>query len=149
MLRKNKKGWIRIVEAFIAILIITGVLLTVINKGYIGKKDISEEVYDSQIVILREIQLDDSYRNAILSVEQDDLPLEWDSFTEDLGGVKTKIEGRTPAYLTCTAKICKMNEICSYSGEDKGDVYALSVAISASSSQYNPKQLKLFCSEKD
>ena len=45
---QGKRGWIRIVEAFVAILLITGVLLLVMNKGYIGKKDISGQVRDAE-----------------------------------------------------------------------------------------------------
>src|SRR3989344_493349 len=65
----DKRGWIRVVEAFVAILLIVGVLLFVINKGYIGKKDISKQVYDAEISVLREIELDDNLREEILKLE--------------------------------------------------------------------------------
>ena len=42
-IKNNKKAWIRIIEAFVALLLITGVLLIVINKGYIGKEDVSSK----------------------------------------------------------------------------------------------------------
>ncbi|MBD3247200.1 hypothetical protein GF378_01110, partial [Candidatus Pacearchaeota archaeon] len=54
---KDKRGWIRIIEAFIAVLLVAGALLIVINQGYIGKADISEQVYEVQLAILREIEL--------------------------------------------------------------------------------------------
>ncbi|GAJ11607.1 unnamed protein product, partial [marine sediment metagenome] len=63
---KNKRGWIRIVEAFVAILLVTGVLLVIINKQYIGKDDISAKVYDVELSILREIQSDTALRDSIL-----------------------------------------------------------------------------------
>jgi hypothetical protein len=31
--KKNNKGWIEIVEAFVAVLLVAGVLLFVLNKG--------------------------------------------------------------------------------------------------------------------
>ena len=67
---RNKRGWIRIVEAFIAVLLVAGILLFVINKGYIGRRDISQQVYDAQLAVLREIQLNDTLRTQIL---QEDL----------------------------------------------------------------------------
>ena len=101
---RNKRGWIRVVEAFVAILLITGVLLIVINKGYIGKKDISKQVYDTELSILREIELDDGLRNQILI-----LPL------NEVGGVVVtesnllnvwkKIKERPPEYLECEVNI--------------------------------------------
>ena len=64
----NKRGWIKIVEAFIAVLLITGVLLVIINKGYIGKQDISSKVRETLTAILREIQLDKDARTEVLGI---------------------------------------------------------------------------------
>jgi hypothetical protein len=134
---KGKQGWIKIVEAFIAILLVAGVLLFVINKGYIGKSDISDRVYQAQISILREIELDDNLRTQILNAElEGDVPQD----------VLDKIEQRKPDYLTCVAKICKMDVICE-SGETplEKDIYAQPVAITTDSESFDPRQLKLFC----
>jgi len=132
----NKRGWIRIVEAFIAVLLIAGVLLIVINKGYVGKEDISESVYKSQVAVLREIELDNTLRQKILDVELGaEVP-------ED---VLDKISNRIPSYLECGSKICGLNEICELEEYPKKDVYAQSVAITATVTDYNPRQLKLFC----
>ena len=144
VINMNKRGWIRVVEAFVAVLLITGVLLIIINKGYIGKKDISNKVYDAELSILREIELNDSLRTEILSASP--LPSEW----EDIGfpiDVKDKIEARSPEYLICVAKICELDEICIIENIDK-DVYAQAVAITATNEIYKPRQLKLFCWEK-
>lgn len=134
---RGKQGWIKIVEAFIAILLVAGVLLFVINRGYIGKSDISERVYQAQISILREIELDDNLRTQILNA--------------DLNGavpqdVLNKIEQRKPDYLTCVAEICKMDVICESNETplDK-DIYAQPVAITTDSESFDPRQLKLFC----
>ena len=142
---KNKRAWIRIVEAFVAILLIIGVLLIVLNKGYIGKKDISAEVYNVEISILREIQLNDALRNDILNANP---PVEWGDFkSEDLGVLKNKIISRLPNYLDCEAKICEVEDICVISKDLEKDVYAQSVIITTTleTPEYNPRQLKLFC----
>ena len=64
----HKKGWIRIVEAFVAILLITGVLLILLDKGYL-KEDISSKVYEAEVSILRGVQLDLELRRKEYSGE--------------------------------------------------------------------------------
>lgn len=140
----SKRAWIKIVEAFISILLITGVMLIIIDKGYIGKSDISSKVHDAQISILREIELDDNLRSEILSVVE--TPVEWKYFEENgLTNVKNKINNRVPNYLICEAKVCKLDEICVLEEYIDKDVYAQPVAITANLTKYDPKQLKLFC----
>lgn len=151
MQKMNKKGWIRIVEAAVSILIITGVLLVVINKGYIGKKDISERVYDAQISVLREIEKDENLRDIILEVNNSELPTEWDEFTGSLATIKTRINQRMleqASYLECEAKLCELDKICVLEKYIEKDVYAQATIISANLEHYQPKQIKMFCWEK-
>jgi hypothetical protein len=141
MVRKNKKGWIKIVEAVIALLLIAGVLLVVINKGYIGRNDVSKKVYDIQLSILREIELNSELRNAILEIQ--DLPVGEDDVPES---VKNKILERKPDYLTCRTRICALDDICEPDVYVDRDIYAQAVAISASPEMgYAPRKIKLFC----
>jgi len=138
MMMSNKRGWIRIVEAFIAVLLITSVLLVVINKGYIGRTDISEQVYQVQLAVLREIELDSELRTAVLTTKLGE------AFIPD--SVIARIDKRMPDYLNCTAKICELDQVCSLDRYplDK-DIYAQPVAITAEGNVYEPRQLKLFC----
>src|SRR3989344_7529675 len=49
----KRGGWLKIVEAFFAILLITGVLLFLVSKGYIGNNEgNSEKVYQIENSIL-------------------------------------------------------------------------------------------------
>ncbi len=141
-LLKQKQGWIKIIEAFIAVLLITGALLIVINKGYIGGKDISEKVYEAQKAILREIELDDDLRAEVLDAEIKEVS------NMNAKGVYDLIEKRKPDYLECEAVICELDVICALDipeeAEDK-DIYAQAVAIVAIAGKYEPRQLKLFC----
>ena len=139
---KNKKAWIRIVEAFVAILLIMGVLLIVMDKGYFKREDISAEVYKIELSILREIQLDNELREEILNTNP--LPVEWDDSDFPLE-IKNKIISRLPTYLDCEAKICAINETCVLDEIFDKEVYAQSVSIIAGLIEYNPRQLKLFC----
>jgi len=142
---KNKKGWIRIVEAFIAILLITGAILIVLNKGYLKKTDVSSQMYDIEVAILREIELDDGLREIVLKLTT--LPVKWDN-PNFPGEIKTKIMTRAPEYLNCVANICELNDVCAMDNYVDGDVYAQAVAIVANLQIYNPRQVKLFCWEK-
>ncbi len=143
---KNKRAWIKIVEAFVAILLVTSVLLIVLNKGYIEKKDISLKVYEIELSILREIQSNNSLRADILGIEKSELPVEWEDFElRGLSNVKNKIIQRTPELLDCKAKMCKMNETCSLNEYLEKDIYSQSVSIIATLKKLDYRQLKLFC----
>ena len=147
MINKNRRGWIKILEAFIAILLVAGVLLIVINKEYIGEKDISSQVYDVEISILREIQLNATLRDYVLNVNAENLPVEWkdDNFPQD---IKDKIDSRKPNYLNCEAKICWLNESCELTEYPKENIYAQAAAITTTletPEEEQLKQLKLFC----
>ena len=145
-LMRNRKGWLKIVEAFIAILLVASVALIVINRNA-GSKDISGRIYEAEISILREIQLNNTMRSLILAttpgVESDN-----ENFP---GIIKTKIIERTPNYLRCKGKICASSESCFLSNTgDIKEIYAQSVIITVApdSGEYVPKQLKLFCWQK-
>ena len=60
MQKKDIKAWLRIVEAFIAILIIIGVVLTILSKQSPGA-NISESVYEKQINILNIISKNNGF----------------------------------------------------------------------------------------
>ena len=139
----NKKGWIRIVEASIAVLFIAGVVLVVINNNELGNNDSSLKILDVEISILREIQLNSSLRAEILSSS---FPIESGEpgFPED---IENKIDSKTPGYLICVSKICSIIDECVLTAENSGSVYAESVLITTNpeSSSYDPRKLKIFC----
>ena len=141
---KNKKAWIRLAEALIAIVLISGVLALVINQSNIGEGDISKQVYTKQSLILKKIQLNSSLRTDILNSIP---PISWEEETFP-AEVKNKIIEETPADLDCVAKICQIDNVCALGEIEEeiiGDIYVRSVSIFANSETYSPKQLKLFC----
>jgi hypothetical protein len=140
----NKKGWLKIVEAFVAILLIASVLILVLNRGEIENQDFSEKIYDAEISILREIQLNNTLREITLSIPVEDLPIEEDdeNFPES---VKDKVKKRTPNYLECKSKICKMDDPCYLDEYPLKNIYAQSVAITSTIEIYDPRQVKIFC----
>ena len=141
---KDKRGFIRILEAFISILLITGVILIVINKGYLKRTNITSQVYDVGVSILREVELDEGLRSVILEIDNTELPVNWDDprFPEE---IETKVLERTPENLNCISNICKLDSICGMETYIEKDVYVQSVAIAANLDIYQPKKIKLFC----
>ena len=134
---RGKKGWIRIVEAFVAILIVTGALLIVVDRQSSDKSDISREVYEQQIKVLRAIELDDTARNEILVHD-----LNVEGVPEY---IETQLNSRIPESLECEPKICVLDEVCVQEDYREENIYAASVAIAANDEEYAPRQLKLFC----
>lgn len=141
----NKKGWIRIVESFVAILLIASFLLILLNKGYFGENNNDPKIYSAQLAVLREISSDNELRQLIIEVEE--TPLKWENFESNgLNKLKEKINQRIPDYLVCEAKICAPEQKCSFDNTNiEKSIYAQSILISATVEDYNPKQLKLFC----
>lgn len=143
-IKKDKKGWIEIVEAFAAVLLVAGVLLFVISKGTFGKTDISQQVYTIQLSILREIQTNTTFRAAVTSPDSSLLPIVWSS-SNFPAGVKDIIIKRTPNYLECVGQICSLEDDCTLFPSISKDVYAQEVTISGTLAILEYRKLKLFC----
>ncbi|MBU0894934.1 MAG: hypothetical protein KKF48_03470 [Nanoarchaeota archaeon] len=130
---KNKKGWIKIVEAFIAILLITSVALIIISKSDVTNSGVSKKIYNLEKSILKEIQLNDSLRSDVLRI----------SLSQ---GINNTIDQKIPSYLKCEARICStIQEECQVESSPMRNLYVQSTIISANLTQYTPKQLKIFC----
>ncbi len=141
----NRKGWVRIVEAFFSILLIASVFLILMSKGSFGGEDISSRIYDLQLSVLREIELNDDLREQILNNGLDELlPIE-DSHSEFPEDIALMINERMPDSFICKSKICEIAVICELDKYIDKDIYAQSVAIVATLDIYSPRQLKIFC----
>lgn len=141
-----KRGWVRLVEMTIAILLISGLLFLFIGKNQIKKEDISLQVYEAEAIVLKEIQLNETLRQKIIIIDAEELPVEWTNFnSQGLEEVALKIEQRIPSYLKCEAIICALDESCDYPFEKNENIYAQSVAITSTKTSVSFRQLKLFC----
>jgi len=143
-IKKNKKGWIKIVEAFTSILLIAGILLIILNRVDVTI-DISQQIYDSEYAILREIQLNDSLRDEILSLT---IPL--DGIEDNSPGfpkeINVTIDKRKPDHLGCEAKICQIDGNCILNLPPiNRDIFVQSAIITANLDTYSRRELKLFC----
>jgi hypothetical protein len=145
---KSKRGWIRLIEVFIAILLMTGALLIVANRTNPSENNAEYlEISKNEIAILRNIELNNTLRTEILNAQN--LPIEWESFGVLLPNVKSRIEYLAPPNLKCEAKICWINRLCTIEGNSEENIYAEAVVISADLNKFSPRQLKLFCIESE
>ena len=64
----QRKGWIKVVEAFFAILLIGGAILIIINQNASSNENISSGIYEDELAILRAVQLNDTLRANILGL---------------------------------------------------------------------------------
>jgi hypothetical protein len=140
---KNRRGWIEIVEAFVAVLLIAGVLLIILNRDSSPKTDLSNSIYETELSILREIQTNTTLRTRIINALEP-MPIPWGDARFPLE-VKDKITVRTPSYLSCIGRICQMNATCSLEERKEQDVYSQSVVISSTLQNVSYRQLNIFC----
>lgn len=135
---KSKRGWLKIVEAFIAILLIMGVLLMI----YSTNKPKSEGLEIQKMVdyILREIGNDESLRNDILNYD----------IGTSIGfpnSIINFVRARLPDFIEFEVKICAVDDVCGLE-EYKKEVYAKERIVSANLEIYSPRKLKIFVWEK-
>ena len=131
----NKRGWLRIVEASVGILIVVGVLLTLYAQQA-DTKDLSAEIYEIQVYILNEIA--ENYRNDILNSNEP---------TSDMISFAT---GKIPANFNFVIRICTIKEVCGLGedGPEHGNVYVEERVVSANLIKYSPKKIKLYIWER-
>jgi hypothetical protein len=133
MVKMNKRGFLRIAEAGIAIMIIlTAILINIKDLKSLKEPDYSETARD----ILKEVANDESLRTEIINAG---------SYTPN---VESFVDGRLPDYLKFELRGCDINNVCGQSSY-QGDVYSGERIISAYTDIYsignNPSvKLRLF-----
>ena len=136
MVIKNKHGWTSVIEVFVSILLIAGIMAVVVNINAVQKPKISEQIYKDQALTLKIIQMDDDLRIDVLNDEVSKK-------------IDDTIDETIPDYLECEAKICDFpDEECNLETLPEKEIYAKSVLITTKADEYKPKELKLWCWEK-
>jgi len=123
---KSKKGWIRILEAFLAVALISSVLVFLYVRTITPR---GEDVYNLQKTILDEIAASPILRNATLN--------------SDNNTIMNFVKERIPSGFEFTIRICEPEDICSLP-EYKEEVYATERIISSTLLEYSPKKVKIF-----
>lgn len=129
----NNKGWLRIVEASVAIMIIFGVLI-VVN----GSQRFTEQPDLTRLIVpmLDEIARNVSLRESIVADGQNSIP-ELNEF------VSKRLKQSTIRYAV---SVCNSQEICSLESypTDATEIYAAERIISSTLNQFSPKKVKIF-----
>ena len=94
---------------------------------------------DIEVSISREIRLNESLRGEILGTSG---TIDWNDFPSQ---TKNKIIDKTPKGLECVAKICPPGSACLLEEESEKNIYAHSILIFSTLTNYNPRIVKLFC----
>lgn len=127
---QNKKGFIRIVEAIFAILVIMGAALVLISNN-VQTSDISEEVYEKQRFILEVIANDEQMRQQIVNGDT--------TLADEF--IRKNIPS-TWQFSTC---ITDIDRVCNNSPGDDNDIYVTESIISSSTSTYTgSKKFRFF-----
>ena len=124
---QNKKAFIRIVEAVIAIMIIITAVLLIANKQP-KKTDISESIYEKQRQMLEIISNNEDMRNEIINSNTiltnefilKNIPESWDFITN----------------------ICDTDQLCNQNTPNDRDVYVSETIMSATLTNYPNKKSK-------
>jgi len=127
----NKKAWLRIIEAFMAVLIIASVLIIIMLRNP-SQLDLADDIYVKQRFILRQVSFNDSLRGEILQGQT--------TGTEDF------IKTLAPGSWNFTIRVCNFDEICGIpeSFNLEKEIYVDQILITSNLTYYNPKRLKFF-----
>ena len=144
---RGKRGFLRILEAFIAILIIAGAMTFIYVKEIPGKNQ-KEDILNLERIILETITNDAQLRQAVLNGFGN---------TESAEGNRTLINSTiaklVPQGYTFLFKICNLDEICGLDQRSsfytKNEIYSERSSVSSTLETYDPKKIRLFMWEKD
>lgn len=125
----DTKAWIRIVEAFFAILIVLGAVVVIMSKQPI-QNNIGSDVYDRQANILQIVSNNETLRSDIL--------------VGDNSRVNSAISFIIPSSWEFSTAICNPNDICNGDIPLDREVYSSEVLISSNLTYYNVKKLRFF-----
>lgn len=130
----NKRGWLRILEAFIGIVILVGVIVFIYSTNY-NNTNSSDLITITQSKVLDKIELNDSLRLAAL---QDNLYILNEFAKQDI-----------PPTLNFTILICDIDvEVGCKTDYKSTEVYVKDKIIVSNLTLYSPKKVRLFLWEK-
>ena len=132
----QKRGWLRILEATIAIMLVSGVLLVMSSRS-MEKGDIDKQVYLLQKEILMDVSLDGGLRQNVLAGNIDEL----NNFAD----------AKIPDEFDFKILICDLESVvgCGLIAEDyqeigDKDIYVEEVVIAGVYDTYDPKKVRVF-----
>lgn len=145
---KDRKAWLRIVEAFIAVLIVLGAVLVIVSKQQTSilqkeAKTNEQGIYEKQSEILDIVSKNESLRTEIVGK---DYPVDKQINPK---GVNNLIYMILPSNWNFMTRICEITGICPNPMQAESmlgkEVYTEEKIITTGGVEdYNPKKLKMF-----
>jgi len=129
----NNRGWLRIVEASAAVLIIFSVILLISRQAAIPQ---SNDLTGTITPILEEIARNSSLREDIITYGNESVPQ-----LREFVGSRIKLHS-----LNYEVAVCNVDEICSLVSypSNTDEIYTGERIISSTLTSYNPKKVKIF-----
>lgn len=145
---ENKRGWIKILEAFLAILFIIGILTILsFNNNKSVENKFFFRIQEKQMEILHLIQVNDSLRVSALGILPG-FPIK----SNEIGfppNLNNTLMSNTPEKLECILNLCSVEDACELNDlPEKKEVSVESIIVSSTHSIYNPRKLVMFCWKK-
>ena len=123
----NNRGFIRIVEASISIVLVASVMFFIFAQTRTTpQEDFGQLGRD----LLTEIASNNTLRQDILNNES--------------AHIESFISNKIPSTLSYEFKICEINTICSKKAYTETNVFASERIISSTLNDYDPKKIKIF-----
>ena len=126
----DKKGWLSIIEAVIAILIVFGAVIYIVSKQNYAP-DRTQEIYEKADYLLQIITKNETLRQMVLDNQKDQLEQEI-----------TKMMPASWNFSTCIVEDILL--ICSPTTPRDKEVYVKEALIVSTIQTYSPKKLRLF-----
>lgn len=134
----NKKGWIRITEAVVAILIMASVLI-VLYTNEVPQISYSEYVYELQVRLLTDVADNPVLRNATL----------YSNETYIQEALRNYFRDSIPSNFNYSILVCNLSVVCNYALDVSQEIYVEERIISSNLERYDPKLLRLYVWEKE
>lgn len=133
----NKKGWIRITEAVVAILIMASVLI-VLFVNDTPQVNVSDYVYDLQVRLLTDVADREDLRAATINSTE--------ALVNDT--LIKYFNDTIPGNFNFSVSVCDLGSPCSYAPEVDTAIFVEDRIISSTLASYKPKMLRLYIWEK-
>ena len=130
---ENKKGIVRIIEAFLAIFLILGTV-TVVYYNHDGKNYENQNIIETEKLIMNQIATNDQLRAEVLSMNENS------TLSANLNNT---ITSKLLSRYDFEFKVCEINSVCSAT-KYHGTVYAYERLISSTLEIYSPKKMKIY-----
>lgn len=140
MIKKNNKhGIIRILESFLAIILILGAT-TIIFAKFSNNNLESQNIISNQRAILEQLSSNAELRYIVINTDTNNGDGVSESAPQE---ILDYISQRLPAGYNYEVKICEMNSVCASSNYHQ-QVFVEEKIISSNIDSYAPKKVKMY-----